>query len=72
MSPLTTAAVGMGVGEGGNGVRVGKTGVTVPCGVSAGPPHPLNRITLTNNKRKAFFVVGMMLICVDYKRFQAC
>jgi len=39
-SPFTTAAVGMGVGEGGNGVLVGRIGVADGAGDPA-LPHPL-------------------------------
>jgi len=60
----------MGVEGGGNGVRVGNTGVVVPVEVSAAPPHPLSRTIPTNIARSDFLEVFTILISLDYKRFQ--
>jgi hypothetical protein len=68
-SPFTIAAVGIGVGEGGKGVLVGRIGVAVK--VSAWPP-PLHALTIKNKKNSITRtpLVGFLLfICVDYKRF---
>ena len=48
-SPFTTAAVGMGVGEGGNGVLVGKIGVADGAGDPL-LPHPLIKMTVIIRK----------------------
>jgi len=48
-SPFTTAAVGMGVGEGGNGVLVGRTGVADGAGDPT-LPHPLIRMIVINTR----------------------
>jgi len=72
MSPFTVAAVGMGVGDGGNGVRVGKTGVAVPAGGSVPPLQPLSRIITTIMARNIFLMLCLSIICVDYKRYPDC
>ena len=70
MSPFTTAAVGIGVGDGGKGVLVAKIGEGVTGCESALPPHPLIRIVMVRKARIILLVFILCIICVDYKRFQ--
>jgi len=69
ISPFTTAAVGIGVGDGGNGVRVGRIGEGVDCCKPPLPPHPLLKMIRTSRVRIILPVFVLGIICVDYKRF---
>jgi len=67
-SPFTTAAVGIGVGEGGNGVLVDRIGVADGAG-DPPLPHPLIRMIEINSKINILLNLWSTFICVDYKRF---
>ena len=70
-SPFTTAAVGMGVGEGGNGVRVGGIRVAVGTGVPVFPLHPLANRKLMRKIIVMILKYRAAFISLDYKRFQS-
>jgi hypothetical protein len=70
-SPFTTAAVGMGVGEGGNGVLVDKIGVADGA-VDPPSPHPLIRMIEIISMKKIFLNFWSTFICVDYNASTGC
>jgi hypothetical protein len=65
-SPFTTAAVGIGVGEGGKGVLVGRIGDGVVLLPGPIPLHPLIKIVIDNRTRRIVLVFVFDIICVDY------
>ena len=69
-SPFTTAAVGMGVGDGGNGVRVGGIRVAVGAGVPELALQPLHKRKLIRKTNEMILKYLAAFISLDYKRFQ--